>query len=315
MSVTGTGGRPLVVIAEPIASEAARWLAERAGVVQVEDPDGLGRALASAEALVVRTYTRVTAELLAGAPKLRVVGRAGVGLDNIDLEACAARGVKVVNTPDANTDAVAEYVISAVFAAWRPLKPIRHAAARDEWERLRKEAIAPREVRDATLGIWGMGKIGQAVARRGKGLVARVVYHDLDEVAPAARHGAEPLGPQDVLSVSDILTLHVDGRAENRHMIGAAELAALKPDALLINSARGSVVDTEALSAHLRRHPSAGAVVDVFDPEPFTGDCPLLRRPNALLTPHVGAATARAKLAMSWVVRDVWAALAEDRAG
>lgn len=305
--------RPRVVIAEPLASEPVAWLRERAEVIDAPDPESLERELPAAEGLVVRTYTKVTGETLARAPRLRVVGRAGVGLDNIDLDACRERGVEVVSTPDANTTAVAEYVLSAALAALRPLKPLDRAVAREEWERLRREAVTPKQLADLTVGVLGLGKTGRGVAARFRCLARRVIYFDVEEFAEAERHGAEPVTFDELLESSDVLTLHVDARAENHGLIGAAQLAKMKPDAVLVNAARGVIVDEGALAAHLGRHPHARAVIDVFEPEPFTEDCALLRRPNALLTPHIAAATATAKLAMSWVVRDVMDALERTR--
>jgi phosphoglycerate dehydrogenase-like enzyme len=285
------------------------WLRDQADVVEANDADSLERELPSAEALVVRTYTKVTSDLLDRAPKLRVVGRAGVGLDNIDLDACASRGVEVVNTPDANTTAVAEYVLSAALTALRPLDPLARAVDRPEWERLRREAITPKQLEDLTVGILGLGKTGKGVAARFRCLARRVIYYDVEEIPEPDRHGAEPVEFDEMLVSSDILTVHVDARPDNHDLIDAPQLATMKPDAVLINAARGVIVNENALADHLARHPHARAVIDVFEPEPFTEECPLLNRPNALLTPHIAAATTPAKLAMSWVVRDVVRAL------
>lgn len=300
-----------VVVAEPLSSEPLDWLRARADVVDLTQGGDLSESLADAEALVVRTYTKVTNDLLEKATKLRVVGRAGVGLDNIDLDACEKRGVEVVNTPDANTTAVAEYVLSAVMSQLRPLRSLRHAPEQDEWNRLRQEAITPKELADLTIGVYGLGKTGKGVARRFACCAQRVVYFDVEEIAESERHGAEPVSVDELLKESDALTLHVDARPENHGLIGAEELARMKPDAVLINAARGVIVDDHALADHLLRHPQARAVIDVFEPEPFTPDCPLLKRPNAMLTPHIAAATTAAKAAMSWVVRDVMKALGE----
>ena len=307
--------RPRVVVAEPLSPEPLDWLRDRADVVDLTGGGELAEALAEADGLVVRTYTKVDRELLESAPKLRVVGRAGVGLDNIDLDACEERGVAVVNTPDANTTAVAEYVLSAVMSQLRPLRSLRRAVDRDEWERLRREAITPKELADLTIGIYGLGKTGKGVARRFACAARRVVYFDVEEIPERERHGAEPVTVDELLRESDAITLHVDARPANHGLIGAEELAKMKPDAILINAARGVIVDDHALADHLLEHPQARAVVDVFDPEPFTGDCPLLKRSNALLTPHIAAATSAAKTAMSWVARDVMEALEDLGSG
>lgn len=297
--------RPRVVVAETLHPEPLAWLGKRCKI----STDLNDETLRDAEALIVRTYTRVDAALLERAPCLRVVGRAGVGTDNIDTQACTARGVRVVCTPEANTTAVVEYVLSAIFASVRPLTLSAGGETREKWVRAREDAITERELSECVVGVWGMGRIGSAVARALAGLAREVVYHDLRAIPADARFGATPVSRDELLAGSDILTLHVDGRESNRHLVGAEELRALKADALLINASRGMVVDAAALATHLCAHPGAGAVLDVHEPEPIAPDSPLLGLPNALLTAHVGAATTKAKLAMSWVVRDLWDAI------
>lgn len=304
-------GHPVVLITEPLDAEALAWLGERCDIThcQSADPASLNVALAQADALIVRTYTRVDGAMLDRAPKLRVVGRAGVGVDNIDLEACKARGIAVVNTPQANTSAVVEYVFAMIFSVLRPVARVESAIPEDEWRRWRDELITQRELSELTLGILGLGRIGKAVARVGVALADRVIYHDLVEIPEEVRAGAEPVSRERLLGESDILTIHVDGRASNRHLIDAPALASVKQDVLVINASRGFVVDAVALSAFLREHPRASAILDVHDPEPIGADSPLLGLPNAILTPHIGAATRRAKRNMSWVVKGVWEAL------
>ena len=299
---------PRIVIAEPLTQAATAWLAERAGVV-LATPDTLRHELSGAVALVVRTYTAVDQALLDAAPQLRVVGRAGVGLDNIDTDACAQRGVRVVHTPDANTDAVVEYVLAAVFSHLRPAPPMPLGTDQRSWNAARADAMAPKELRECTVGVWGLGRIGSAAARAMTPLAGRVIYHDLRDIASADRSGAEPVSRDELLAQSDILTLHVDGRPENRHLVDAEALALLKCDALLINASRGMVVEARALARHAHAHPAFGATIDVHDPEPVPADHPLRACDRVVLTPHTAAATARAKAAMSWVVKDVWDAL------
>jgi phosphoglycerate dehydrogenase-like enzyme len=304
-------GRPAVLITEPLDADALAWLNERCDLTHVEDadPSSLNTALAEAEAIIVRTYTRVDAAMLDRAPRLCVVGRAGVGVDNIDLAACKARGIKVVNTPEANTSAVVEYVFAMIFNVLRPAVRVERAITEDEWKRWRDELITPRELSESTLGILGLGRIGQAVAKVGADLTGRVVYHDLEEIPVGLRAGAEPVSRERLFAESDILSIHVDGRAANRNLIAAEAMAKMKADVVFINASRGFVVDAAALSAFLCEHPRATAILDVHDPEPVGTDSPLLGLRNAILTPHVGAATRRAKRNMSWVVKDVWAEL------
>ncbi|MCC6675873.1 MAG: hypothetical protein IT436_01900 [Phycisphaerales bacterium] len=306
--------RPLVIQTEDLDASAAAWLAERCEVQRIA-PDalaGAGDRLARASALVVRTYTRVDEALLARAPNLKVVARAGVGLDNVDLEACRRRGVRVVHTPDANGDAVAELVFAMIFDAIRPRVFLDRALPLAEWSTLRRELIAPRELNDMTVGIYGLGRIGKRIARIAGAFRARVLYHDLLDMPEAVRHGATPAGREQILAESDILTVHIDNRPGNRHLFSDAAFSAMRPGVLFINASRGFVVDHDALARFLRKAPGARAMLDVHDPEPFGPGCPLLGLPNAHLSPHIAAATARAHANMSWVVRDVWRVLSGE---
>lgn len=302
---------PCVLIAEPLDQECVAWLASRARVVlsRPGQPD-FAPTLARADALIVRTYVRVDAALLAIAPQLRVVGRAGVGLDNIDLPACAARGIQVVSTPLANIQAVVEFVLAEIFDDLRPRPRLTAALAHAPWEAHRLAHLADRQLSELTLAILGFGRIGSELARVARALGMRTVYHDLCEIPESKRHGATPLPPPQLFTQADILSIHVDGTPSNRGLIGGPALAALKPDVLLINTSRGFVLDNAALTAWLAASPRARAVLDVHEPEPFGPDYPLLALPNARLTAHIASGTRTAKRNMSWVVKDVWNALA-----
>ncbi len=297
--------RPRVVIAEPLHPDPVVWLRERADVTDTLSDE----TLRGADALIVRTYTRVDEAMLARAPRLRVVGRAGVGIDNIDRAACERRGIRVVCTPDANTSAVVEYVLSAVVSRLRPIEPVRGAMGSAAWSAARAAAITPRELSECVVGVWGLGRIGKAVARALAPLAREVIYRDVLDIPKDERCGARSVCEQELLEISDILTLHVDGRASNHALVGAPELGRMRPDALLINASRGMVVDAAALAEHMGRCEGFHAVLDVHAPEPIAPENPLLGLSNATLPAHVGAATAKAKLAMSWVVRPVWDAL------
>lgn len=304
--------RPLVIQTEDLDPEPAAWLAERCEYVVCPFDEGprFGELLGRAEGLVVRTYTQVNRALLARAPRLRVVGRAGVALENIDIAACRERGVEVVHTPSANTRAVVEFVSAVIADATRPRKYLEGAVEPAEWHALRRELIGERELNEMVLGVWGFGKIGSAVARVAAAMEMRAVYNDLLEVPREGRHGAEPVSVERLLGESDILSVHVDYRAQNRHLVNAAALAKCKKDVLFINTSRGFVVDPAALAAFLRANPRARAMIDVHDPmEPIPEGYPLLGVPGARLTPHLASGTARAKRNMSWVVRDVWRVL------
>jgi len=308
----GSAPRPVVVVTERLADEPMAWLGERCEVIAAQDPktsEPMESLLARAEGLVVRTYTRVDAALLERAPALRVVGRAGVGLDNVDVASCAARGVRVVHRPGANTRAVVELVVAFMLDALRPRARVEGAMDEASWRALREAQVAPKQLGGSMLGIVGLGRIGSRVARAAAALEMDVIYHDVRPVEEARRFGAKPASLDEVLAGGDVVTLHVDGRASNRHLIGERELGLMRDEAVLINTSRGFVVDGAAVGRFLRAHPGAMAMLDVHDPEPIPAASPLLGMPNARLTAHIGGATRAAKVEMSWVVRDVWRVL------
>lgn len=261
--------------------------------------------LPEADALIVRTYTQVDDALLRAAPRLRVVGRAGVGLDNIDIEACRHRSIEVVHTPDANTQAVVEYVIALMCDAIRPRAALDGAVDGSTWRRLRAEVVGRRQLDECTLGILGLGRIGSRMAQVGQAIGMRTIFRDLREIPVAERAGAEPVEIEALFEAADVLTVHVDGRPENRGFIDATLIDRLRPDVIFINTSRGFVVDHVALGAFLRAHPAAMALLDVHEPEPIEADHPLLSLPNAHLFPHLASRTESAMRRMSWVVRDV----------
>ncbi len=307
--------RPLAIQTEDLDPEPAAWLAQRCELARCyhDDPrfEGL---LARAAALVVRTYTQVNVAMLDKAPRLKVVARAGVGIENIDIPACRARGVKVVHTPGANTRAVVEYVGALLADALRPRLYIDRALPAPEWHKVRRETIAAKQLDELTLGIWGFGRIGSAVARVAQAYNMRTLYNDLLDIPADRRSGAEPVSVDRLLAESDILTLHIDGRPSNKGFVNAAAFARMKPSVLFLNTSRGFMLDAAALAAFLRRNPAARAMIDVHDPsEPITPDYPLLGIPNATLSPHLAAGTETAKRNMSWVVRDVWRVLSGER--
>jgi phosphoglycerate dehydrogenase-like enzyme len=298
---------PHVIVTEDLDAAALAWLRDRCTVTLCPHTDAprLHAALADAQGLVVRTYTRVNTALLAHAPRLRCVARAGVGLDNIDVAACEARGVRVVHTPDANTQAVAEYVFALVHDAVRPRVFLDHALDEAAWRTARRELAAPRQMSELTLGVLGLGRIGSRVARIAHGYDMDVLYHDIREVPPSERQHARPVTLEELLRRSDVLTVHIDPRPANKRFLNASLLAQLRATAVIINTSRGMVMDELALAGFLRDHPKAQALLDVHDPEPFPPDDPLLNLPNAFLSPHIAAATATAHANMSWVVRDL----------
>ncbi len=258
----------------------------------VDEPRTLQATLADASAVIVRNRTQVNAELLAAGSRLRVVGRLGVGLDNIDLAACKARGIEVIPATGANARAVAEYVIAAVLFLLRGSFLSTARVAAGHWPR--QDLSAGREAGGKTLGIVGFGSIGQRVARLARGLDMQVVAHD-PLLEPGAGIWAEcevtPLALEALLGCCDAVSLHVPLLPATRHLIDAARLAAMKPGAVLINTARGGVVDEAAVAASLRQGHLAGAALDVFEREPLGADNDFADVPNLVLTPHIGGVT------------------------
>lgn len=305
----------MIVQSEHLDAVCGAWLGERADlcVVAFDDP-AFEESLAEAEGLLVRTYTQVNASLLERAPKLRCVGRAGVAVENIDIGACRARGVEVVHTPGANTQSVVELMLAFMLDAFRPRVFLEEPLASERWRSLRKELIAPRQLRDLTLGIVGFGRVGSRVAELARVLGMQVVFTELREIPAHERFGAEPVDLDALLAGCDVVSVHVDDRPSNRRMFSGSQFARMQDDALLINTSRGFVIDPLALAAWLRDHPAAQAILDVHEPEPIEAGDPLLALPNARLSPHIGAATATAHRNMSWVVRDLWGVLCGEPA-
>jgi phosphoglycerate dehydrogenase-like enzyme len=298
---------PLVLVTEGSDATPLAWLKERARVVEAAPGSPqYDAALPDAEGMVIRTYTRVNGALLARCPKLKVVGRAGVGLENIDVTACRARGVEVVYTPDANTLAVGDFVIGAALQLMRPWEPFRDRAYTSEEFKKKRNTFHGLQLNELTIGILGMGRIGRRVGHvASNGFGMRVIYTDLVDVRSLVSFPAVVVDPPTLFREADIITLHVDMRPGNEHLVGALLLSLMKPTAFLINMSRGEVLDTAALATAIRAGKIAGAAIDVFDPEPPAADFPLLGFNNVLLTPHMAARTSTAMENMSWVVRDV----------
>lgn len=304
---------PLVIQTEELDAQPAAWLAERCELIacRFDDP-GFAALLARADGLIVRTYTQVDQPMLDAAPRLRVVARAGVGVDNIDLGACWGRGVVVVNTPGANTRAVVEFVVATVLDAIRPRLFLHEALEQAAWSAARRDLEAPRQLAGCTVGVLGLGRIGSQVARAFAAMDAAVIYHDLREIEPASRFGAEPAGREELFERADILTVHVDGRRANYQIIDAPAFARMRGDVVFLNTSRGFVVDQVACAEFFVDHPEAMAILDVHDPEPIVETSPLLEIENVHLSPHIAGATRAAKREMSWVVRDVWRVLSGE---
>jgi len=305
----------LVVSTARLNPVCEEWLAKRVELVEWhgEDRQGLYRLLSEAEGLVIATYLRINSELLAAAPRLRVVGRAGVGLEHVDLGECRRRQVQVVHTPVANRQAVVEYVLGLILDALRPRTLIDSTVTADDFHRYRRTEVG-RQLDQLTLGILGFGGIGKRLGEIAHAIGMQLIVSDLlpeTQLRDEVDFPFEYVEARELYQRSDVLSVHVDGRAENRHLISAPELKWLRPDCLFINASRGMVVDSAALAEWAGRTCSTGgqAVLDVLDPEPPESDCPLFGLPNVRVLPHIAARTHTALENMSWVVRDVWAVL------
>lgn len=283
-----------VLVVEPLADEGLRLLqAEHEVDVRINlTREAFLAALPNYQALLVRSGVKVDAEALAAGRALIVVGRAGIGVDNIDLDAATRAGIVVVNAPTANTIAAAEQTLGLIYALARHIPAADASVRRGEWKRA---DFMGSELRGRTLGIVGLGKIGIAVAERARAMEMELLGHDpfLSEEAAAAR-GVTLLPLAELLARADVVTLHVPLSHATRGLIGAPELARMKPGALLVNVARGGVVDETALAQALGAGLLGGAAVDVFEHEPPAGS-PLLEAPNTVLTPHLGASTEEAQ--------------------
>lgn len=303
--------KPIVVVTEGSDRKPLEWLREQTQTLEVSLTDpGLDAALAVAEGLVIRTYTKVTQAFLDKCPKLKVVGRGGVGVENIDVTACRQRGIEVVYTPDANTLAVGDFVFGYILQLLRPWCFFREEVyAPAEFKKVR-EIHRGRQLNELKLGILGMGRVGRRVSHiAANGFGMEVLYNDLEDVSALLDFRARSVDKPTLFAEADILSIHVDMRPGNENLVGDEQLARMKPTAILINTSRGEVLDVHALAAAIRSKRLAGAAIDVYWPEPPKPGFPLLGLENVLLSPHMAARTNTALENMSWVVRDVVAVL------
>jgi glyoxylate reductase len=257
-------------------------------------PERLRELAGDAEGLLTLVTDRVDAELLDAAPRLRAIANYGVGTDNIDLEAAAARGIRVGNTPDVVTDATADLAWALLLALARRVPRGEADVRAGEWKTWEPSRILGADVTGATLGIVGYGRIGRAVAKRARGFDMEVLH--------TGRHEGVPLDV--LLDRADFVSLHVPLRPETRHLIGERAFELMKPTAHLINTARGPIVDHDALRRALEDGEIAGAALDVTDPEPLPADHPLLDARNLIVIPHLGAATVGTRARMTAMAVD-----------
>ena len=296
----------MVLICDPIHEDGTKRL-RNAGFMVDEMPEitreELIEVIKEYNAIVVRSRTKVMVEVLIASKRLKVVARAGVGLDNIDVKEAEARGIKVINSPEAPSVAVAELTMGFMLSLVRSIPFADRNMKKGKWI---KKALIGRELRGKTLGIVGFGRIGYQVAKRARAFEMQIVVYDIaierlmkyvEEV------GAEPSSLQELLNRSDFITLHVPLLPQTRHMIGEQEISMVKEGAYLINTSRGGIVDEEALKKALRSGKLAGAALDVYETEQPV-DTSLTGMGNIVCTPHIGAQTEEAQRANAVIVAD-----------
>lgn len=272
---------------------------DRVHVVSIDDSssDEFASALKGADALIVRSATRVTGDLLANAPLLKAVGRAGVGVDNIDIAAATSQGVAVFNAPGGNTIAAAELTIALLISVARKIPAAEASVRQGDWNRAAFKGV---ELRGKTLGLIGAGRIGGEVATMCRAFGMEVVAYD-PYLSPtrADELKVELTGLDEVIERGDFISMHVPLTDETRGICGREALARMKPTAFVVNASRGGVVDEVALAKALHNGDIAGAALDVYEEEPLAADSPLRDAPNLVLTPHLGASTTEAQLGVA----------------
>jgi D-3-phosphoglycerate dehydrogenase len=287
--------RAKVLVKEPIADAGVELLRERFDVeLGLDMSDGqLAKRIADFDAILIRSQTRLTADLIEKGERLRAIGRAGTGVDNVDVEAATRRGIVVANAPEANSVAAAEHTVAMLLALCRKVPQAHESLTAGEWERSR---FAGSELYGKTLGVVGLGRIGQLVAKRAQGFEMSVIAYDKFVTAERFRElGIEGVStPEELYERSDVITLHLPKTFETERWIDEAAIARMRDGVRIVNCARGELIDLEALTDGLDSGKVAGAALDVFPEEPFTGH-PIFERDDVVLTPHLGASTAEAQ--------------------
>ena len=308
-----------VLVTKRIFPEAVAFLRERAEVDYADSDDGLpaGELIARSrgkQGIVSQLTDRFTSEQLARLEGVRVVSNVAVGFDNVDLEAATRHGILVTNTPDVLTDTTADLAFALLLAAARRIVEGHLFVHSGQWRRWAIDLLAGHDVHHKTLGILGMGRIGQAVARRARGFSMRILYSDARRAAHDIERelGLEFVDLPRLLAESDFVSVHVPLMQATHHLIGAAELAAMKPTAILVNTSRGPVVDEAALAEALAAGRIGGAGLDVFEREPQV-DARLLELQNVVLEPHIGSATVDTRRKMSMLAAENCASALDGR--
>ncbi|OGX43978.1 MAG: phosphoglycerate dehydrogenase [Omnitrophica WOR_2 bacterium RIFCSPLOWO2_12_FULL_51_8] len=299
-----------ILVSDPLSEEGLKILQEvKDFAVDVQTglkPETLRQIIKDYEALIVRSATKVSKEVIAAAANLRVIGRAGVGLDNVDLEAATQKGIIVMNTPAGNTISTAEHTMSMILALSRNIPQANSSTRKGEWRRSKFMGV---ELYGKTLGIIGLGRIGSEVARRALSFGMKILAYD----PFLSRQVAEGLGIEvaelnDVLERADYITVHTPLTDETKHMISGAQFSRMKNGVRMINCARGGIIDEVALAEALKGGKVAGAAIDVFEKEPIDPESELLKLENVVVTPHLGASTEEAQvnvaIEVAQIVRD-----------
>ncbi len=291
-------------------SPVAKEILEATGKIEVvvdnekstSDPEVLADLIRDFDGLAIRSGTKVTEAVLEKAPKLKVIGRAGIGVDNIDQQAATRKGIVVMNAPGGNTVTTAEHAISLMFALARNIPQATASLREGKWEKKKLQGV---EISGKTLGIVGLGHIGRVVAERGLGIRMRVIAAD-PFVSPEAAEelGVKLVGFEELLAQSDFITLHVPRMKETANMINAETLARMKPGVRLINCSRGEVVNLDDLYAAVESGQVAGAALDVFPQEPPDPQLPVLQHPHIIFTPHLGASTGEAQVNVARMIAE-----------
>ncbi len=296
-----------ILVSDPLSTEGLKILTE-AKEFQVDiktdlKPEALKEIIKDYDALLVRSATKVTKDILANANRLKVIGRAGVGLDNVDLEAATQKGVIVMNTPAGNTISTAEHAVSMILSLSRNIPQANSSTKKGEWKRSKFMGV---ELYGKTLGIVGFGRIGREVAKRAFSFEMKVLAYDpflSKEVAEEL--GVEVVELKELFAQSDYITVHTPLTEETKHLISTAQFGLMKKGVRIINCARGGIVDEAALVDAIKEGKVAGAALDVFEKEPLSADSELLKLDNVVITPHLGASTEEAQVNVAIEVAEI----------
>ena len=311
--------KPAVLVTKRIFPEAIAYLKEHAELDYAESDDGMSAEelavrIRGKQAVVSQLMDKFTPEVLASLDGIKAIANVAVGYDNIDVPAATRLGIMVTHTPDVLTDTTADFAFALLLAAARRVVEGHHFVHSGQWTKWRVDLLVGQDVHHRTLGIFGMGRIGQAVARRARGFSMRIVYHDAQRAPEALEKelGLELVGAEHLLREADFVSLHVPLMPETRHLIGARELRMMKPTPIMVNTSRGPVGDEPALAEALEQRVIAGAGIDVYENEPRVHPL-LLKLENVVLAPHIASASVDTRIKMSMMAAENAVAAIEGR--